>query len=1011
MASTPVSQPPTVINADCLDPNESPHQLQRPLSGPGASRQTRLLQLRNVGFRGPAMPVRKVTPTARDMLASPWSNAGTDASGANVEHDDGSPIPGIAARTSETRRRTSLLSLDQPEATPSIQHKRLRPRVSSGARHLPLDHLRLGKIHSDDINSPPPPPKSAARLRAVRARAKINHPRRSISAEARKYVEHLEAELVAAQNQISAITSPSATREQSSRVRTLSAETKVLQEELAEWESQYEQRVREGVEQHVRAEAGLRSRIRTLERIAEEARSRADNLEMQLGSATLNLEVIETANVRLEKRLEIMSSLLAASPVKIDLHADTPGRPRMSKVRPKSMLPILPAISTVLDRQPSIPSSPPGHSARPASTKSMSVSHIAISPDDIFSDAESVWSSAALSSHSGMETASWHSHQRHASKSNKRRMRRFVAGSVGPKPLILPATNQWSGSVPASAPGLEREESAAMFSFDHVSRPKDDLDCPVSPSFGRQRAFSTADEIVAAQRRSNILASLEGQFPHLSETVPEEDELDEMLDHTLLASDQNSDLPSHKYSSLGSAAGAAVAGRNLMDELAAVQTPNAKSNSDEFSHSDPSGQSGRGSSGGVPAEMLSSSPFISDVDIDMELPSFPSRVTSGYAADRRMVSNASTAIAVSRPKKAPLAANTLSSPVAFLHSTLAMSSPRVRSSSPLPSAATSTANFSSTDRINSLFAALRLPHLVLARNLINAAHSHMPGGGALLNIQWWLVGMLLGPMARRRMLAAPGADCCLASGTCCNGASTHARRPSAQPITTSSPFRTLSSCCVPQILESPYPFDSDADSDGDDEDDDDDDNLSYGNLYMTPPRPAPGSSLLRISGKGRKRTTPSSASALSSNHSPTRASRSTRHHHYRRHRNDLTCCHQHCTHQTSAADTTTTLSTTTAPASFATRHSPWLWLKFSITLAVAVGAAFRYGPGSLLSSSDTAATSTCCCPKQHQSRCHAGDRCRGVGGSQRIVSLQGEQSAAKDAMSWRRVRREVFGRE
>jgi hypothetical protein len=78
---------------------------------------------------------------------------------------------------------------------------------------------------------------------------------------------------------------------------------------------------------------------------------------------------------------------------------------------------------------------------------------------------------------------------------------------------------------------------------------------------------------------------------------------------------------------------------------------------------------------------------------------------------------------------------------------------------------------------------------------------------------------------------------------------------------------------------------------------------------------------------------------------------------------------------------------------------------------VAVGAAFRYGPGSLLSSSDTAATSTCCCPKQHQSRCHAGDRCRGVGGSQRIVSLQGEQSAAKDAMSWRRVRREVFGRE
>jgi hypothetical protein len=33
------------------------------------------------------------------------------------------------------------------------------------------------------------------------------------------------------------------------------------------------------------------------------------------------------------------------------------------------------------------------------------------------------------------------------------------------------------------------------------------------------------------------------------------------------------------------------------------------------------------------------------------------------------------------------------------------------------------------------------------------------------------------------------------------------------------------------------------------------------------------------------------------------------------------------------------------------KHSPWLWLKFSITLVFAIGAAFKDGPGSLLKSS------------------------------------------------------------
>jgi hypothetical protein len=284
----------------------------------------------------------------------------------------------------------------------------------------------------------------------------------------------------------------------------------------------------------------------------------------------------------------------------------------------------------------------------------------------------------------------------------------------------------------------------------------------------------------------------------------------------------------------------------------------------------------------------------------------------------------------------------------------------------------------------------------------------VPGGGPLLNIQWWLVGMLLGPMARRRMLGVPGGDCCPASGYCCKAASARAGATTASGVLTSSPFRTISSCCVPQILESPYPFESDADSENDDDDrdaDDDDDDLSYGAIYMTPPRPATSSSILRVAGQGRKRSTPSPTSTeLSSSHSPSRPSRSARHHPRRSgHRQHAACCHRHCTHLESA-------DSQNPPTSLAARHSPWLWLKFSITLAVAVGAAFRYGPGRLLPGTPANAAAPCCCP-QHRSR---NGRCRAAAGRRCVSTSQigaTSQERATEAMTWWRVKRDVFGRD
>ena len=42
------------------------------------------------------------------------------------------------------------------------------------------------------------------------------------------------------------------------------------------------------------------------------------------------------------------------------------------------------------------------------------------------------------------------------------------------------------------------------------------------------------------------------------------------------------------------------------------------------------------------------------------------------------------------------------------------------------------------------------------------------------------------------------------------------------------------------------------------------------------------------------------------------------------------------------------------------KHSPWVWLKFSLTLAFAVGIAFKDGPASLLK------TKACACRKREE---------------------------------------------
>ncbi|KAK4931662.1 hypothetical protein LTR28_011514, partial [Elasticomyces elasticus] len=92
---------------------------------------------------------------------------------------------------------------------------------------------------------------------SIRRRTKVPKPkphvtsqrRRTVSTEASKYIEHLEAELTSAQAQLSSLTSPTITRAQSTKLRAMNQETRVLQDELHEWEQKYHARVQEEIDQ------------------------------------------------------------------------------------------------------------------------------------------------------------------------------------------------------------------------------------------------------------------------------------------------------------------------------------------------------------------------------------------------------------------------------------------------------------------------------------------------------------------------------------------------------------------------------------------------------------------------------------------------------------------------------------------------------------------------------------------------------------------------------------------
>lgn len=646
----------------------------------------------------------------------------------------------------------------------------------------------------------------------------MSNKRRSVSAEMGKYIDHLEMELASAQSQLSAITSPSVTRQQSSKVRNLNAETKQLQQELDEWEAKYERRVQDALDEHMEHEANLRNRIRSLEDAAEESTYRIEELTSQLDDANERMAATESANVNLEKRLEIMSELLAASPTKIDLHAETPGR-RKRQQRPQSMLPRFPTASSLVcspERQSfTQPASPMLSFASHSPNMSLSPSHDMMrldhSPhpsDAEHTDAESVFSDVlgATDSITSVETSEaqpaynpWTLPP--VRQKPARRMRRFGAGSMGPKPLILPSTSACEHFPPSSAPPLERSETTPTFF--PLPANDEDGDPDLLPIFGRRRASTTAGEI--------RISSLESPPAFLE--VPQQDEDEESMLSVLTPHAEQFRDASRDFSSIGS-----NVGRNLMEELSAIPTNESGESVADYT------------------EDITDLPL----DVDMEARE-PLQETAAAVRD----DDVSALEDSTEPGAADCSLTTTSS------CTQKASHSRTRSGS---ANTPFHPNLSILDRLRRLFGDLWRSPVALARHLVQTAQSRMRLPSPLLNAQWWLVGILLGPMAKRRLLSQPRQPCCSADAN--------------EPLLLADHEHAQS----------------------------EDEHLAYGTFHPTPPS-SPHRRKSSLTGKGKKRAA-----------------------------GKARCAH----------------------VQQPRKHSPLMWLKFSLTLAFAVGAAFKDGPGSLL---------------------------------------------------------------
>lgn len=555
-----------------------PNTLISPRHYESLNQQTRLLQLRNAGFRGSLISGRRISP----VFGSPPHPVEAFMRPVNNENSPG------------TSERRMLYGEDLPpspvnilqEIHNSTRRKRLSPRP--GFRAIFQDPTETGdsgaeggtacydeksnncspsppnmsgkrsKLGEGSGNERTPPPLNSPLAKQLKSQMMKRINLRSTSFEASKYIEHLESQLTAVNAKLDSLVSPTSKKVRSTKVRALTMESRTLRQEVMDWENNFAERVKEEIDQRTELENSMRLRLQTLEDEMEIKDVRIRELEWELENTRARVreaEGLEEVNLNLEKRIDVLTSLLVIMPTKLELSSATssPSKadPLKRRTRPRSMLPRLPSspggVRLSLNTNPEALfwnsrryDSPSSTSDSPGGTTSQLTAEDEREASEFLAEATRCGSSSRVSAsfrsapsfstrHTSIHSDSWpdvrspgqspipeNSESQTKSTFRQRKMRRFPSGSCTLKPLILPKAAV-TPSLPASAPAIrcysdlqQRDASGnsldpttAFLSMNDSSSP---LSTPTPPN--RQRSVTETQE--------QALETLEGKFQQFS---------------------------------------------------------------------------------------------------------------------------------------------------------------------------------------------------------------------------------------------------------------------------------------------------------------------------------------------------------------------------------------------------------------------------------------------------------------------------------------------------------------
>ncbi|MCJ1309373.1 hypothetical protein MMC25_003032 [Agyrium rufum] len=579
------NSPPVIVN-DTYPIISSPSDLPR-------SPHTRRLHLRNAGFRASLIPTRRITPLLFNSTSLPNLSGHKKYNDENctptpldrrtLVNEDSPVSPGSSilqeiSNTARRRRaatRPSIIDIFEDPADAegncaSATSAALSPGYETNDKRsprmkarIPSKMLQLREITANERSSP------SSMTSKSRRRLKVSP--RTASYETANYIEHLESELAALQTRVDALTSPNATRNQSAKMRSLTSQVRSLRQELSGWEHRFEERVIDEIYQRSTMEAEIRTKLRRFEDEIQAKDIRIKELEWERDNALVKVreaEALSDTNAHLERRVDVLTGLLALSPTKRDILPPllSPTKANFSQrtPRPRSMLlprsttspaalrltvgpeqsksyfqtqsipetpeeEIHPSINQVLEQsvtQESIHSETYHHLSESESSKRNSTAFTAAE----FSRPTSLSSNSSIAASWSLQCTPGCEDPGSVSRSS-RRMRRFPSGSCSLKPLILPTAVVGPAPVPlvtspTPRPGtLSRRHDTSQTLYDPSTTNLESLaelrsptaDSPEGRSRKRSSTWEARNEAIDAlegRRKVSVPVDIDDQLQH-----------------------------------------------------------------------------------------------------------------------------------------------------------------------------------------------------------------------------------------------------------------------------------------------------------------------------------------------------------------------------------------------------------------------------------------------------------------------------------------------------------------